>query len=225
MIKRDKYTSLKQACAINDRIFSEIVKHFTFRTEQEVALYIRKRFRDFGVKPAYPSIVANNCMNIHPKPRKKRFQHGFLILDFGAKVNGYCSDMTRTLFLGKATKEEKQLYDLIRSCQQKSIRHVKTGMLGCDLDLYARTLLEDYKPYFKHALGHGVSKKIHDKPLVSVTSADVLKEGDFLTIEPGIYFKKQGKEVGIRIEDTLYVGRNIEVLCKSQKHFICLPIK
>src|SRR3989344_1315074 len=120
-MQKGQYTSLKQACAINDKIFSEIVKHFTFRTEHELALFIRKRFRDFDVKPAYPPIVANNNQIIHPKPRKKRLQRGWLLLDFGCKVHGWCSDMTRTIFLGKATKEEQALYELVRRCQAKSI--------------------------------------------------------------------------------------------------------
>ena len=107
MKKRQQYRALQKACSINDKIFSEIVHNFHFRTEHELALFIRKRFRDFGVKPAYSPIVANNNQIIHPKPRKKRLQRGWLLLDFGCKVRGWCSDMTRTLFLGRPTKKER----------------------------------------------------------------------------------------------------------------------
>ncbi len=218
-----QYQALRQACTINDKIFSEIIHNFHFRTEHELALFIRKRFRDFNVKPAYPPIVANNNRIIHPKPRKKRLQQGWLLLDFGCKVRGWCSDMTRTLFLGTPTKEEKKLYEIIRLCQQRSIRFAKPGITGSDLDIYARTLLGKYKPFMRHALGHGVSKKIHDLPKVSVTSADILKRGDFFTIEPGIYFKSKDTEVGIRIEDTLVMRQKPEVLTLASKLFITIP--
>lgn len=222
-MQKRQYQALKKACAINDIIFSDIIRNFSFHTEHELALFIRKRFRDLGVKPAYPPIVTNNNQIIHPKPREKSLQRGWLLLDFGCKVAGYCSDMTRTIFLGKATKEERSLYDLILQCQQKSIRFAKPGMTGSDLDIYSRTLLGKYKPFFRHALGHGVSKKIHDLPRISVTSADALKRGDFFTIEPGIYFKTKTKEIGIRIEDTLLMRKQPEILTLSPKRFIEIP--
>ena len=222
-MQKRQYTALRKACSINDRIFSEIVNHFSFRTEHEIALYIRKRFRDHHVKPAYPPLVANNNQIIHPKPRKKRLQRGWLLLDFGCKVAGYCSDMTRTLFLGRATKEELALYAIILRCQLRCIRFAKPGITGSDLDIYARTLLSKYKPYFRHALGHGVSKKIHDLPKISVTSSDVLHQGDFFTIEPGIYFKTKHAEVGIRIEDTLLLRKKPEILTRSSKRLIEIP--
>ncbi len=223
-MQKRHYQALQQACAINDKIFSEIIHHFTFRTEHALALFIRKRFRDFKVKPAYPPIVANNCRIIHPKPRKKKMQRGWLLLDFGCKVANYCSDMTRTVFLGRATKEERALYALVQRCQQKAISYAKPGMLACDLDLYARHLLGKYKPFFKHALGHGVSKKIHDLPRISVTAPDTLKQGDFFTIEPGIYFKTKNREVGIRIEDTLVMKKKPEILTKAPKRFLELSL-
>ena len=223
-MQKNQYQALRQACAINDGIFSEIVDNFHFRTEHELALFIRKRFRDFKVKPAYAPIVANNNQIIHPKPRKKPLQKGWLLLDFGCKVNDYCSDMTRTLFLGNATKEERALYAVVRTCQAKCVRFAKPGITGSDLDIYSRVQLGKYKPYMRHALGHGVSKKIHDLPRISVTGADVLKSGHFFTIEPGIYFKKKDQEVGIRIEDTLIMRKKKpEILTLAPKHFIAIP--
>lgn len=215
----NKLNSIKKACGINDIIFSEIVNEFNFKTEKEISNYIKKRFRHFKVKQAFPSLVANNNKIIHPKPRNKKLENGFLILDFGCKMNGYCSDMTRTIFFGKASKYEKMLYNLILNCQEKCIKKLKIGYPYCDLDIYARGLLKNYKQYFIHSLGHGVSKKIHDLPRVSVVSNDKVRKGEVITIEPGIYFKDK-KEVGIRIEDTIYVGSKIEVLSKSKKNLI-----
>ncbi len=145
-------------------------------------------------------------------------------MDFGCKYKGYCSDMTRTLFLGSPNKHEKMLYNLILNCQNKSIKKIKVGMDYCDLDINARLLLKNYKKYFLHSLGHGVSKKIHDEPRVSVISNDKVKRGEIITIEPGIYLKEGNREIGIRIEDTIYIGRKIEILTKSNKKLIKIKI-
>lgn len=201
-----KYTSIKKACAITDIIFKEIVTDFHFKTEKDIERYILKRFRDFKVKKAYPPIVANNYAIIHAKPRNKKLTKGFIVLDFAAKVNGYCADMTRTIYFGKASATEEKLYHLVRRCQQRSVANVKAGVPCCDLDVHARVMLGPYKRFFSHSLGHGVSKKIHDDPKISPASKDVLKATDIITIEPGIYIKDGKKEFGIRIEDTIDVG-------------------
>ena len=213
----NKLNSIREACKINDIIFKEIIDDFNFKTEKQVANYIKKRFKEFKVKQAFPSIAANNNSIIHAKPRKKKLKKGFLILDFGCKYNGYCSDMTRTIFLGKPNKKEKMLYNLVLNCNKKCIKKIKIGMNYCDLDLHARILLKSYKQYFKHSLGHGVSKKIHDLPRISVISNEKVKKNDIITIEPGIYFKQGNKEIGIRIEDTIYIGNKIQVLTRSSK--------
>ena len=221
----DKYSSIRKACEINDLVFDEIVADFHFKTEKEIASFILKRFRLLGVRSAFPPIVANNNQRIHPKPRKKKLERGFLILDFGCKVNGYCSDMTRTLFLGKPSAYEKRLYNLVLRCQKRSIARIKIGASYKQLDADARKDLGGYKKYFVHSLGHGMGKKIHMKPRVSRKSEEYAKRGDCITIEPGVYWKRGEKRFGIRIEDTCYVGKKIEVLTKARKDFICLHLR
>ncbi len=217
----EKLSSIKRACEINDLIFNEIVNDFNFRTEKDLAKYILKRFRDFGVKKAYDPIVANNNSVIHAKPRNKRFSRGFLVLDFGCKVNGWCSDMTRTIFIGKASFEERKLYSLILNCQKKCASKVRAGVSCFDLEVLSRKFLGNYRKYYTHRLGHGIGKKVHEKPDFGSLSIDVLKEGDFVTIEPGIYIKDKNRNFGIRIEDTLYVNKTgREVLCHASKNFI-----
>jgi len=220
----NKLKYIKKACKINDIIFKEIVDNFYFKTEKEIDKYIKKRFREFKVKQAYPPIVANNNKVIHAKPRNKRLKRGFLILDFGCKYKGYCSDMTRTIFLGKPNYYERKLYNLILNCEKKCIKKLKPGLSYADLDIYARILLKDYKIYFLHGLGHGVSKKIHDLPRIYAISPAKVKKHDIITIEPGIYFKKGGKEIGIRIEDTVYIGNKIRVLTKASKKLVAINI-
>ena len=215
-----KYSSIKKACEINDIIFDEIAKNFDFKTEKEISKYILKRFKQFKVKKAYDPIVSNNNMKIHPRPRNKKLKKGFLILDFACKVNNYCSDMTRTIFLGKANNHEKYLYNLVLNCEKKCIKKLKINMNYCDLEIYSRILLKNYKMHFKHSLGHGLGKKVHDAPRINALSSDKVSKKQFITIEPGIYFKEKGKEIGIRIEDTVYIGNEIEVLSRCSKKLI-----
>ncbi len=215
-----KYKSIKRACEINDIIFKEIVNNFNFKTEKEISDYIKKRFRDFKVKKAYDPIVSNNSLQIHPKPRNKRLAHGFLIFDFGSKYQGYCSDMTRTIFIGKADSYERRLYNLVLNCQKKCLTKIKLNMNYCDLEIYARILLKSYKQFLVHSLGHGVGKKVHEQPKINIISNDKIKKDTIIAIEPGIYFKDKKKEVGIRVEDTVYIGNKIEILSKSPKNLI-----
>ncbi len=214
----NKYNSIKKACEINDLIFKEIILNFNFKTEKDIERYILKRFKDFKVKKAYNPIVGNNNYEIHPKPRNKKLERGFLILDFACKFNNYCSDMTRTLFIGKANNYEKKLYNLVLNCQKKCISKIKLGKLYCDLEIYSRLLLKEYKPYFMHSLGHGIGKKIHDNPKINAISLAKVTKNDFIAIEPGIYIKS--KKIGIRIEDTIYIGNKTEILSKSNKNLV-----
>ena len=217
----DKIESMRRACEINDIIFKEIVTDFNFKTEFELAKYILRRFRDFKVVKAYSPIVANNNSIIHAKPRKKKFSRGFLVLDFGCKFNGWCSDMTRTIFIGKAGADEKKLYDLIFNCQVKCSNKVRVGASCFDLEVLSRRLLGNYRKYYTHRLGHGVGRKVHTEPIFGSTSIDILKEGDIITIEPGIYIKNKWKDFAIRIEDTILVTKTgRDILCKASKKFI-----
>ena len=215
-----KKSCIAKACEITDSIFKEIFTNFNFKTEKDVEKFILKRFRDHKVKPAYPPIVANNNATIHAKPRNKKFSRGFLVLDFGCKYNGWCSDITRTLFVGKPSKKEKKLYNLVLNCQKKCIKKVKVGASCADLDIHSRVLLKEYKRFYNHALGHGVGKKVHTSPTLRPTSPEFLKKGDIITIEPGIYIKNKKEELGIRVEDTLYVGKKVEVLSKVTRRLV-----
>ena len=207
-----------RACKVNDLVFREIIDKFdSFKTEKDIEVYILRRFKDHKMGSSYPPIVANNNSIIHAKPRKKRLSRGFLVLDFGAKFDGMCSDMTRTLFIGKANKKEKELYNLVLSCQGKCVKRVRLGVSCKELHAYSRRLLKGYVKYFPHALGHGVGSKVHRKPRISIKSNEVIKEG-IITIEPGIYIKK--KNLAIRVEDTIYVGKNVEVLSRASRDLI-----
>ena len=211
---------VKRACKINDLVFNEIVKNFSFDTEKDLEKYILKRFKHFGAGYSYDSIVANNTSVIHAIPRKKKFERGFVVLDFGSRVDGWCSDMTRTIFLGEANIYEKKLYNLVLNCQKKCVRRLKIGASYKEIDGYARKLLGRYRKYFLHGLGHGVGWRVHSRPKIGPKSEDFVKLGDIIAIEPGIYFSSKGNETGIRVEDTIHVGRKVEVLSRAPKGLI-----
>jgi Xaa-Pro aminopeptidase len=211
---------VKKACRINDLIFDKLVKDFNFKTEKNLERFILREFRNAGVGRAYSPIVANNYSKIHAVPRRKKFRRGFLVLDFGARVDGWCSDMTRTIFLGKANKEEKELYNLVLGCQRRCVEKVGIGVSCFELEVLARKLLGDYRGKYRHWLGHGIGKKVHQNPRFGIFTTDLVKKGDIIAIEPGIYMKDKKKEFGIRVEDTIYVGRKVEVLSKAPKNFI-----
>ena len=217
----NKLESIKKACSITDQIFSKIIKNFNFKTEKQLANCINKEIRKNKLKKAFPTIVASgkNSSEIHHKPVNKKLR-GFTVMDFGVKVNGYCSDMTRTIFVGKPTKSQINLYNKLLRVQEDSIKRTKSKIKYSDLDIKARNCLKKHKKYFLHALGHGVGKKIHQNPRISPKSTHISKPRDIITIEPGIYFRNK---FGIRIEDTVLVKKNkSEPLTKSTKKLITI---
>jgi|SRR3989344_167864 len=213
----------KKACKITDKIFKELFKNIkSFKTEKEIYNFLIRRTKENKCKLAFKPIVANNNWIIHPKPRKYRLKKGFLIIDFGVKYKEYYSDETRTIFLGKPSKRDVKLYNLVLKVQETAIRNLKPGILGSDFHIKHANLFGKYKKYFIHALGHGLGyKRIHMKPAMHPNSKDVFKEGMVVTIEPGLYFKNK---YGIRIEDTILIRNKAELLTKTPKKLITIEI-
>ncbi len=214
------YAVMKRLCRITDDAYEEALKNFPrFTTEMDVARFINRYFRKHGVKPAFRTIVANNAAEIHHWASKCKLRRGFVIIDIGARDKGLSSDMSRTFFIGQPTPKEKRLYELVRNCQTKCCEIVKVNSNGGTLDKHARKLLGKYAKYFLHSLGHGLGKKIHQGPRISSNNPGIVRKGDFITIEPGIYITGR-PSIGIRIEDTLYVSKDVEILTRSPKHLI-----
>ena len=198
---------VQKACEITDEIFSQIIGNFNFITERELALYIRREIKSRGLREAFPPIATSGARagnSIHPKPTNEKLQ-GFVIIDFGVRVNGYCSDMTRTIFVGKPTEKDKELYSKIAASKKAGEKSAKDGSQCAAADAAARESLGAYKKYFIHTLGHGVGKRIHEKPRIYFKrEEDVFLENMIVTIEPGIYIPNK---LGIRIEDTYLVEK------------------
>ena len=216
----DKINSIKKACRITDEVFSLLLKNIKeFRTERDIRLFIIRAIRKKGHKIAFTPIVASdkNAANPHHRGDAK-LKKGFCVIDLGAEYNGYCSDMTRTVYLGRPTKREKELYNKVLGVQKKAIRLMKVGKGYGDVCTKVRKILGKRQKYFIHALGHGVGRKIHEKPKVSCKSKDIVKVNEIITIEPGLYYKKK---LGIRIEDTILIKRTkTEILTKTKKGLI-----
>lgn len=216
-----KVEYIKKACNYADSLFKDIINNFNFKTEKDLASHIKKFAKKNKLKLAFSPIVGagRNGAEIHHKPKDVKLM-GFVVVDYGFKYKGYCCDITRTVFVGKPNKKQKELYDKVKKVQISSIKNIKKGVCYKDLDLKARKKFNGLKRNFVHALGHGVGKKVHQFPKISPKSKWVAKIGDIIAIEPGLYFKNR---FGIRIEDTVLVGKSkADVLTKASKKLIII---
>ena len=212
---------MQKAAQITDMIFDELKQAWSgFRTEMDAANFIKKEIVERGLDPSFSPIVASglHAANPHHHPIFKEIQPGFCVIDFGVRFKGYCSDMTRTLFVGEPTKQEEALYKTVQQVQEETISQIKPGITTKKLDDFCRLSLgETLNKEFIHSLGHGVGSQVHEWPRVSAKDDVTLEEGMIITIEPGVY--QQGN-YGIRIEDGILVTKNgHEVLTKSDKNF------
>ncbi len=198
--------TMAQAQSITDAAFAHILKFIKPEmSEIEVALELEFFMRRHGADTvAFETIAVSgsNSSRPHGVPRRTRLEKGFLTMDFGAKVNGYCSDMTRTVVLGRADAEMKRLYHTVLSAQTAALEAAAEGVSCRRLDSIARDLIEGegYHGCFGHSLGHGVGMFVHEEPRLSPKAEEgsVLRRGHVVTFEPGIYV--EGK-YGCRIED------------------------
>ena len=143
-------------------------------------------------------------------------------MDFGARVDGYCSDMTRTVAVGGVNEKQIIVYDTVLKAQTKALESIKAGVVCKNIDAIARNLIYDsgFKGCFGHGLGHSVGIEIHESPAFNTRDESILKSGTVITVEPGIYLEN---EFGVRIEDMVYVTENgIINLTQSPKELIIL---
>lgn len=192
-------------------------------TEIDVALELEYGMRRFGAeKTSFDTIAVSGTASSlpHGEPRNIKLEKGFLTMDFGALYNGYCSDMTRTVVIGKADNEMKKVYNTVLKAQTSALDFVKAGRSGYDCDKVARDIIygAGYEGCFGHSLGHGVGMYIHEEPRLSFANKEPLPVGAVVTVEPGIYI--EGK-YGVRIEDMVYLRESeTENLTKAPKELI-----
>ena len=226
MIKdMDEIRFIERACDITDRCF-EYLKNFIKigMTEKQIALEIYNYFINHGADGlAFDTIVASgtNSSKPHAIPTDRKIEYGdVIVIDFGAKYNGYCADMTRTIFVGEVSKEIENLYNFLLNIQLEAIRRFIEGEDTRNIAKNVEYELNQRNYTLVHALGHGVGIDVHEKPVVSLRSSVFLKNNMIITNEPGIYISGQ---YGIRIEDMIMISDRIpRVLTKSSKELIII---
>jgi Xaa-Pro aminopeptidase/Xaa-Pro dipeptidase len=179
-------------------------------TEKEAALQLEVLARRAGAEQiAFETIVASgeNSALPHAKPTNRQFRMGdFVVLDFGVRYQGYCSDETCTFAFGELTGDQKNAYRATKRAHDEAIAAIEAGIAAADIDVLVRRVLgEKYSPHFVHGTGHGVGLDVHEAPRVAPNSPDILKDGMVVTVEPGVYYPGLW---GIRIEDTVVVKQN-----------------
>lgn len=214
---------ITEAQRIAEAAFDHILGFITpERTEAEIALELEFFMRGKGASgTAFDTIAVSGTASSlpHGEPRNQKVERGFLTMDFGALYHGYCSDMTRTVVIGRADDEMREMYSLVLEAQLAAIEAVSPGASCKDVDAVARRMLDArYPGAFGHGLGHGVGMYIHESPNLSPRSDRVLERGHVVTVEPGVYLK--GK-YGVRIEDMLAITENGAInLTKAPKNLI-----
>jgi len=226
MVKESSAVSkIKGAVKISDTAFERILGMIEPGIrEDELAAELEYQMKMLGSeKPSFDTIVASGYRGAlpHGLASSKAVKKGdFITFDFGATYQGYVSDITRTVVVGKPTSRQRKIYDTVLKAQLKAIRAAKAGITGKKLDSVARDYIKKAKfgKYFGHGLGHGVGMLVHEGPRVSPLADNVLEPGNVVTIEPGIYIPGWG---GVRIEDDVVIKKNgCTVLNKAPKELI-----
>lgn len=195
-------------------------------TEKQVAAELIYRMRLYGADDVSfdPIVVSGtNSSKPHGVPSDRKLQrNSFTTIDFGCKLDGYCSDETRTIAFGSVSDEMRKIYDTVLEAQLAGIATAKAGVTGAEIDGAARAVITKagYGEYFGHGFGHGVGLEIHERPNASPSWKQPLKSGVVISAEPGIYLP--GK-FGVRIEDVIILNETgCEVITKTQKELLIL---
>ena len=224
---KDRYEleQIAEAVRIADKGFNYILSKIKPGVREiDIAIDLEFYMRTQGSeKEAFGTIVASGWRGAlpHGLASEKKIETGELVtLDFGAVYNGYHSDITRTVAVGKADQKQKEVYRLVLEAQKAGCAAIKPGIIAKDIDGVSRKIITDagYGEYFGHGLGHGVCLVIHEEPRLNQTGNTILTENMVVTVEPGIYLPGWG---GVRIEDTVRIGvQAVDIFTASNKELI-----
>lgn len=224
---KEEIELIKKACEITDEVFSEVISEIKEgMTELEVSALLQYHALKKGASGMSfePIVVSGERGSMpHGRPTTKKLKKNEAItIDFGVVYQGYQSDMTRTISIGKPPKIIQEIYDVVLKAQLSAIESIKEGMKASDIDKVARQIIEKhgFGDYFNHGLGHGIGLGDGEVPTLNQRSDDILTEGMVMSCEPGIYIPDVG---GVRIEDDIVIidGKGIS-LNKTSKDFIIL---
>lgn len=219
--------SIIKAQRIAENAFEHILKFIKVGvTEKKIALeldFFMLRNGGEGLSFETIAVSGKNSSMPHGVPSDKKIENGdFITMDFGTIINGYHSDMTRTVAVGTATDEMKNVYNTVLKAQQNCLDNIKAGVSCKNGDMFARSVINDsgYGKYFTHSTGHGVGVEIHEYPNLSPASDSILQVGNIVTVEPGIYIPEK---FGVRIEDMALITENgCRNLTNANKELIIL---
>ncbi|MFZ9622643.1 MAG: M24 family metallopeptidase [Ilumatobacteraceae bacterium] len=220
---------MRRASACTDAALAEVAPMMTGRpTERDVRDELEYRMRRHGADgPSYDTIVATgpNGARPHHRPTSTVIEEGHLVvIDVGALVDGYHSDMTRTYLIGEVDPELRRMHDVVRESQLAGLAAVRAGVAAGDVDKVCRDIIAEagFGPEFIHSTGHGVGLQIHEQPWVRTAMTEPLQSGEVVTVEPGVYREGLG---GVRIEDLVVVtDTGCDILTESPKDLSCLQL-
>ena len=208
---KEEIKNIKKACDIVSKVFETVKKKVVpGMTELDIHFKIEEEFAKNHVVQSFKTIVAsgpNSANPHHISGNRKIRKNDIVLIDMGCIYKGYCSDLTRTFFVGKENKQQVKIWNIVKQAHDEALIKVNQNMKTSDIDLSARNKIkqEGYEKNFIHTTGHGVGLDIHEAPVIGSKSNEILKEGMVITIEPGIYLEKK---FGVRIEDTVLVTKN-----------------
>ncbi len=221
---------IRAAAQLADRALGEVLEGgLAGRTERDVAIDLELRMRRLGAEaPSFSSIVASGAHGAlpHAQPRDEQIARDVLVtIDWGAQLEGYCSDCTRTYATGEGVSAQaREVYELVLRAQEAGVDAVRAGPTGREVDAVARAIIEEggHGEDFGHGLGHGVGLEVHEGPRLSrVAGEQALAAGNVVTVEPGVYLPGS---LGVRIEDLVVVGEDShEVLTSLPKALSVVP--
>ena len=227
MKDEEEIGKIRAAVLLASGLFEQIIKFVRPGVyESDVAAELEYAARKAGAQEmSFPTIVASGKRSALPHGRASRQripERGFVVFDFGVILDGYCSDMTRTLYVGRPSEQARNMYNAVRDAQQAGLDAVGAGVSAGEVDQAARQVLRraGWGRYFTHSTGHGVGLEIHEPPRLASGERELLCAGMVVTVEPGAYVPEEG---GVRIEDMVVVGnRASEVLTPTSKELIVL---
>ncbi len=223
----EEISFIKKAQEMTDKTFQYILgKIKTGVTEKEIALdmeFFMRSLGSEGVSFDFIVVSGKNSSLPHGVPTDKRIEKcDFVTMDFGAVCHGYRSDMTRTVAIGSVSERQKKVYSTVLEAQNRAFEQIKPGAVCRDIDKAARDYIESegFKDCFGHGLGHSVGVEIHESPCFNTRDCSLIKKGNVITVEPGIYLEN---EFGVRIEDMAVIdGESFYNITKSPKDLIIL---
>ena len=232
MIKNEKEQDLmRKASRANDKIMEQLIPLVSKGyTELELNKMVREMYAKAGHQDvSFDPITAygRSGASPHHMPDHTKGKRGdSVVLDIGGILNDYCSDMTRTVFIGEVSDKAREVYEIVKEAQRRGIEAARAGNRMCDVDYACRSYIEEkgYGPYFTHRTGHTIGIEEHEYGDVSSTNEEIIKVGQCFSIEPGIYLQEE--EIGVRIEDlVLITEEGCEVLNHYPKDLIIVPIE